>query len=50
VRQLGVDFAVMKTGAAAADQLGGDGRHPRFSAAAKAAEISVGELTRRSEG
>ena len=29
-RQLGVDFAVMKTGAATADQLGGDGRHTRL--------------------
>ena len=43
VRQLGVNFAVMKAGAAAADQLRGDGRHPRVQ---RSMAIGLGDLRR----
>ena len=43
VRQLGVNFAVMKAGAVAADQLRGDGRHPRVQ---RSMAIGLGDLRR----
>ena len=43
VRQLGVNFAVMKAGAAAADQLRGDGSHPRIQ---RSMAIGLGDLRR----
>ena len=43
VRQLGVNFAVVKTGAVAADQLRGNGRHPRIQ---RSMAIGLGDLRR----